>query len=339
MEIDKRMNYFDRQFLRAKDFQAEQDYSIHRRRLHNKLMHSAGIAGEDQLSVKHSITENTLTVQPGTALDEEGREIVLVNAVTLQLDKQPDITGEGTYALYIEYAEQRTDASPDPGLSGLPTRIQEVPVFKLQKIATPPTFPRLTLATVDVDEERRLKGEPNFEQRRLVGTKIGFTGTFDALTAKSLTLQGIGTIESPRWRVRLSLSEQSKEVAAGADLFDTPKEFDTAGGGVMIFATISVLPKAPDNVDPGKPFVIGVDISIDGKKVSPGDTPTVPGGATKPAQGTSFTTHATIATTRWISLEPKLKHKLKLKAKANTTLTECDFFNITIIELPFTAQP
>jgi hypothetical protein len=340
MEVDKRTNYFDRQFLRAKDFQAEQGYNIHRRRLHNQLMHTSGIAGEDQMSIEHSLEQNTLTVQPGTALDDEGREIVLLNAETLHLDKELDITGEGTYALYVKYDEQLTDASPDPGLNGFPTRVQEIPRLKFQKLTDPPSFPPLTLAKFVVDQEKRLKAAPDVDVRTFVGTKMGFTGAFDALTAKSLTLREPGAITSPMWQVRLSLSEQSKDVAAGADLFDTPKEFDTAGGSVMMFATVSVRPKPPDNVDPGKPFVIGIDIEIDGRKVNFGEaTPTVPGGATKPTAGVSFTTHATISTTRWISPIDKGQHKLKLRAKANTTLTECDFYNVTIVEMPFTGRP
>jgi hypothetical protein len=303
-------------------------------------MHTSGIAGEDQLSINHSIGENKLVVQPGTALDDEGQEIVLVNAETITLNADIGISEEGTYALYVEYNEKPTDPSPDPGLSDLMTRVQETPRFRFEKLTGSPPFnyPPLTLASVDVDKDGRLKAAPDTGMRKMVGTKMGFTGAFDALTAKSLTLREPGAIISPMWQVRLSLNDRSPGVSAGANLFDTPKEFETAGGSVMMFATVSVLPKPPDNVDPGKPFVIGIDIAIDGVKISSGEAPSIPSGATKPTAGTSFTTHATISTMRWISPMTKGRHKLMLQAKANTTLTECDFYNVTIVEMPFTAQ-
>jgi hypothetical protein len=43
-DVSKRMNYFDRQFLRAKDFQVEQAYHLDRRQRLNRLLLRAGIA-------------------------------------------------------------------------------------------------------------------------------------------------------------------------------------------------------------------------------------------------------------------------------------------------------
>ena len=74
-DINKRMNYFDRQFLRAADFKVEQEYHLQRHRLHNKLLHTPGVAKD--LQVSGIAGTNTLTVAPGIAIDVEGREIVL----------------------------------------------------------------------------------------------------------------------------------------------------------------------------------------------------------------------------------------------------------------------
>ena len=211
------MKYFDRQFLRAEDFTAEQNYNIQRRRLHNRLMHTSGIAGEDQLSINHSIGENKLSVRPGTALDDKGQEIVVVDeGKSLILNADAGISEEGIYALYVEYDEEFTAKSKDPGASDF-TRVQETPRFKFQKLTGSPPFnyPPLTLASVDVDKDGRLKTAPDTSMRKMVGTKMGFTGAFDALTAKSLNLREPGAIISPMWQVRLSLSERSQGRVGG----------------------------------------------------------------------------------------------------------------------------
>ena len=43
-DLSKRMNYFDRQFLRAQDFMDEQDHYTDRRWRHNRLLHVSGVA-------------------------------------------------------------------------------------------------------------------------------------------------------------------------------------------------------------------------------------------------------------------------------------------------------
>ncbi|MCK5712331.1 MAG: hypothetical protein KAI25_06425, partial [Hyphomicrobiaceae bacterium] len=64
-DITKRMNYFDRQFLRANDFQDEQEYHIDRRRRHNRLLHKPGVA--KGLEVTGEKNANTVVVSAGTA--------------------------------------------------------------------------------------------------------------------------------------------------------------------------------------------------------------------------------------------------------------------------------
>ena len=76
-EFNKRMNYFDRQFLRAADFQVEQKYHLDRHRRHNRLLHTSGLGGPDDLSVTGTLGQSVVTVSSGTAIDTQGREIVL----------------------------------------------------------------------------------------------------------------------------------------------------------------------------------------------------------------------------------------------------------------------
>ena len=75
--VDKRMHFFDRQFLRASDFQAEQAYHLDRRRRHNTGFHSHGVV--EGLRVVPSEVDHHVTIEPGWAVDTLGRELVLVS--------------------------------------------------------------------------------------------------------------------------------------------------------------------------------------------------------------------------------------------------------------------
>ncbi|HET6520678.1 MAG TPA: hypothetical protein VFG47_12800, partial [Geminicoccaceae bacterium] len=70
----KRVSYFDRQFLRAEDFQAEQGYHLGRRRGVNAGLHRPGVA--TGLEVVR-VDADSVRVTAGLAIDARGREIVL----------------------------------------------------------------------------------------------------------------------------------------------------------------------------------------------------------------------------------------------------------------------
>lgn len=108
----KRMNYFDRQFLREQDFRDEQDYHINRRRLLNAWLHNSGVV--DGLEVK--LDNDRVTVCHGWAIDSEGREILFPEDETLQV--------KDSMVICISYKETLTDKSQDPGITGF-TRVDE----------------------------------------------------------------------------------------------------------------------------------------------------------------------------------------------------------------------
>jgi hypothetical protein len=70
----KRLKYFTHQFLREQDFTAEQAYHIAMRRLHNRSLHGWGVV--EGLEVRKK-GEREITIEPGIAIDGQGREIVL----------------------------------------------------------------------------------------------------------------------------------------------------------------------------------------------------------------------------------------------------------------------
>ena len=80
-DIGERVNYYDRQFLRAAEFQDEQAYHLDRRRRHSRGLHSAGVV-EGLLVTRTAGTTDQVDIGPGWAVDQQGREIVLSAPVT-----------------------------------------------------------------------------------------------------------------------------------------------------------------------------------------------------------------------------------------------------------------
>ena len=75
----KRLHYYNHQFLDEKDFRDEQLYHIEMRRRLNRSLHFWGVV--DGLQVARS-GNREITVEPGFALDNDGRELVVLNPIT-----------------------------------------------------------------------------------------------------------------------------------------------------------------------------------------------------------------------------------------------------------------
>ncbi len=159
-DITKRMNYFDRQFLRAQDFVDEQDYHLDRRCRHNRLLHTYGIAeGLIVTASPEPGEEKMVLVSPGTAYDPQGSEIILtvtppatarkVDLSEVEVDPGPPISYSSPLYLTIAYGEKNSDPSTDSGIEGF-TRIQEKP--QLKPSAEEPLDPNeLLLAVIERD--------------------------------------------------------------------------------------------------------------------------------------------------------------------------------------------
>jgi len=111
----KRLKYFNHQFLRVEDFQEEQDYHLRMRRRLNRVLHTWGVA--EGLQVTAAAGASAVKVAAGTAIDEQGREIVLLTERTEPL---------GTYSVKtvyvtLRYLEEPTDETDETG-TGLEAR-------------------------------------------------------------------------------------------------------------------------------------------------------------------------------------------------------------------------
>lgn len=103
-----RNNYFTGKFLCTDDFQLEQNYVRSRSQLQNRLLHGWGIACGLNAELKIHCDAHVVEVQPGIAIDNCGREIVLRKCA--QLDGIPACLPAGERRLVcIRYVEQKVE--------------------------------------------------------------------------------------------------------------------------------------------------------------------------------------------------------------------------------------
>ena len=117
MSDGTRLKYFNGQFLKADDFNEEQTYHLTRLERHNRLLHSPGIA--DGLEVRADANASQVTVTQGTAIDGNGKQIVLASDRIVPISDN-SLRGQ-TVLIVISYAEQDDDANKQ---GNNPTRIK-----------------------------------------------------------------------------------------------------------------------------------------------------------------------------------------------------------------------
>lgn len=110
MDADRivRVRYFDRQFLRPQDFTDEQAYHVAMRRRHNVAGHTWGILHGLDLTVDGG----PLAVQPGLAVDGYGREVVVIERMTVPPLPPTPMTGEVAYDIWLSYDRIGSDTAP-----------------------------------------------------------------------------------------------------------------------------------------------------------------------------------------------------------------------------------
>ena len=64
----KRPHYFDGQLLTAADFSQEQEYHLGQRRLHNRMLHGAGVVSGLRVSAGETSSAPAIVVEAGFAL-------------------------------------------------------------------------------------------------------------------------------------------------------------------------------------------------------------------------------------------------------------------------------
>lgn len=165
----ERPAFFDGQMLNAADLGAAQEYHQQMRWLHNRSLHTWGIASGLQVGGKRG--ERKVSVQPGLALDSLGRELILSSAESLAIPAVPGPLSLYLTASYLEDAE----IAPSALQSGLcygtgAVRRPEKVLLRFQDPLEPPANPYrpgldVLLAEIEV-ENCRLAAAPGLAGRR-----------------------------------------------------------------------------------------------------------------------------------------------------------------------------
>jgi hypothetical protein len=311
-EPPKRMNYFDRQFLRAADFQVEQAYHLDRHRLHNRLLHTPGIARG--LEVTGKTGDTRVSVNRGEAIDNAGREIVLPAQRLISFNAT---VKDGKFALVIGYDEKKTDDSNDQGPKG-PTRTTETPTFDFLPLTDPPAFNELALATIQVDAGGTLIDPPNNSVRTGAGTVVSGNTRFDRIT-------------SSMWNVTQLFNKKSNEVLKPGKDFDQAA-FTSGGGTLLMFVSASVSLEGEPDSDKEVGTPVGIVIKLDGHRLrGPNNDEKV----TISGCATPNHLHTTVTGTLLIPGVEKGDHTLIIQTHDNTKLLRNAPYSLTILEFPF----
>ena len=161
----ERLSFYNGERLNADDFKLEQEYHIRVRRWLNKSLYSAGIAGGLEVSYEAGRVDPqdrpVILVSPGMALDNEGREMIVVEQAEVPIIGRPNPSGQpitGNY-LFIQYSEEKRAEESDSMATGAgkvawggPSRVRAQPV-----IGWSDEFPnegrgRVVLAQVQLDQ-------------------------------------------------------------------------------------------------------------------------------------------------------------------------------------------
>jgi hypothetical protein len=163
----KRPNYFTSQFLVESDFNDEQKYHREMRYRHHQSFHTWGVV--DGLGVTK--TGNQVSISAGMAVDNEGREIILVPT-----DPAPQplvLSGAGDVYITIEYQEVRDESDKDKtsGIVDQYRRITERPLIKSVGAQPPNDGKVILLAKVEKLADGNF-GEPDNNVRTFASAKI-----------------------------------------------------------------------------------------------------------------------------------------------------------------------
>src|SRR5262249_45371993 len=244
--VDRRLRYFDGQFLKEQDFIDEQRYHIDRERRLSRWLHTPGIVTGLEVTPVQNATR--VKVGKGTALDGLGQQIVRTeDADPIELSEFVNRDGPVTVLLAITYAEEQADA-PQGGAS---PRWREAPaIVKFLEGAkdAPPedTHPRLARLIIGSDSAVTI-------DQSYAPTRAGarFPGSLSVGgTTRLLSEPAIGTAQAPaRLTANGPLTVDGK-TTLGADLsIGAPESasITSATGNAYFKGSLAV-----GTTDPGK---------------------------------------------------------------------------------------
>jgi hypothetical protein len=155
LSVFKRMNFFTGFFTTAKDWNEGQEYHLKKRRLHNQGLHTPGIVrglGDGLVVQKDDRAENAVSISAGVAIDGNGNEICLHQAISREIDITAN-QGKTVYVVII-YSETLTDMvenKDNPRYSG-PSTCTETPIVQITTVVPNNTTSGVELARIRFSE-------------------------------------------------------------------------------------------------------------------------------------------------------------------------------------------
>ncbi len=181
--VEKRVRYFDGQYLKVQDFVNEQQYHIDRLRRHHRFLVVSGIV--DGLTVTAKANSAGVTISAGTAIDKEGRQILLNKSYLFNVEEFPkagettsntpgveldlqSYKDKGDCNLFIIYDERETDQQSEGG-SQNDTRFHERPKFEVIPVNQSQSDQGILLAKLKITAD---KVEVNSSVRQYSGLRL-----------------------------------------------------------------------------------------------------------------------------------------------------------------------
>ena len=262
----KRPNYFNYQFLVEKDFDDEQAYHLQLRRRHNRQMHTPGVA--DGLAVTR-VAANQVGISAGTAIDRDGREIVLEDARVHTL-----VTGGNNVDVFLAISYQDVldpaDRYTQGGIDDF-TRITERPKVEDTSSAPPANSPALLLARIRLNATGVIESDAaiNTSVRAVASARLAPKSVATAQLADgTVTLAKLAAEAQPTAAVVDALGGVNrivKQINAGNGTIARSRVEPEVISGVVSFQSLPLDVEVLSNdIDPGfGPGVIGVQLGLD----------------------------------------------------------------------------
>ena len=198
----KRLNYFNSQFLKEKDFQDEQAYHIQMRRLNNQRLHTPGIVSGLEVA---QVGNTEISVTAGMAIDRDGREIFLPPDPPPSNFNLSSFTGNAMVYLTIAYGEVFDPVDLNPGGGDQYVRTTERSTREV-KADTPPTdgsvivLAKVTLFNGQITSDSiDLTVRSSFVSSTIAPNSI----TLDKLAPNLQPIVSIGGVNSPGGDIEL----------------------------------------------------------------------------------------------------------------------------------------
>jgi len=262
----KRLNYFNYQFLVDKDFEDEQAYHLQMRRRHNRQMHTPGVA--DGLTVTR-VAANQVRISPGTAIDRDGREIVVDDARVHTL-----VTGGNNVDVFLAISYQDVsdpiDRYTQGGIDDF-TRVTERPKIEDTSSAPPADSPALLLARIRLNATGAIESDTaiNNAARAVAFARLAPQSVVTAQLADgAVTLAKLAAEAQPTAAIVDALGGVNRlvtQINAGNGIIARSRVEPEVVSGVVSFQSLPLNVEVSSNdIVPGfGPGVIGVQLGLD----------------------------------------------------------------------------